>query len=153
MQNTSGPMEALFGDTLQKGKETIATGSALGGKTAVGIYFSAHWCGPCRGFTPKLAEIYKDLVAAGKSLEIVFVSSDRDEKAFDDYFAEMPWFALPVAARDAKSALGEKYGVRGIPSLVVLDSTGKLVTKEGRGQVDTFFSDGAKAKKCGCVIS
>jgi len=22
-------------------------------------YFSAHWCGPCRGFTPKLAKFYK----------------------------------------------------------------------------------------------
>ena len=24
----------------------------------VGLYFSAHWCGPCRGFTPVFAEVY-----------------------------------------------------------------------------------------------
>ena len=128
-------MEALFGDTLQKGKEAVA-GSALGGKTAVGIYFSAHWCGPCRGFTPKLAEIYKDLVAAGKSLEIVFVSSDRDEKAFDDYFTEMPWLALPYAERKLKATLSKKYKVQGIPTFVIVDGeTGELITKDGRSAV------------------
>ena len=31
---------------------------------AVGIYFSAHWCPPCRGFTPKLAESYLEMKAA-----------------------------------------------------------------------------------------
>ena len=24
----------------------------------VGLYFSAHWCGPCRGFTPVFAEVH-----------------------------------------------------------------------------------------------
>ena len=40
------------------------------------FYFSAHWCPPCRGFTPKLAEWYKkDLQAKG--MEVVFASSDN----------------------------------------------------------------------------
>jgi hypothetical protein len=29
----------------------------------------------------------------GKALEIAFVSSDRDEVAFDSYFKEMSWLA------------------------------------------------------------
>merc|ERR1719189_1069843 len=40
----------------------------------IGIYFSAHWCPPCRGFTPVLAETYETLAKAGKKFEIVFVS-------------------------------------------------------------------------------
>jgi nucleoredoxin len=28
-------------------------------------------------------------------LDIVFVSCDRDQSAFDEYFKEMPWKALP----------------------------------------------------------
>ena len=33
------------------------TKADLEGKV-IGIYFSAHWCPPCRGFTPKLVEWY-----------------------------------------------------------------------------------------------
>jgi len=43
----------------------------------------------------------------------VFVSSDRDQKSFDSYYAEMPFYALPFAARDEAASLGEKYGVKG----------------------------------------
>lgn len=30
----------------------------MAGKQALALYFSAHWCPPCRGFTPQLAEWY-----------------------------------------------------------------------------------------------
>jgi hypothetical protein len=43
-------------------------------------------CPPCRGFTPKLAESYTAMQASGKSFEIVFVSSDKDQGTFDEYF-------------------------------------------------------------------
>ena len=32
----------------------------------------------------------------------MFLSSDRDEKTFDEYYAEMPWLALPYDKRDLK---------------------------------------------------
>jgi nucleoredoxin len=64
--------------------------SALVDTQVVGLYFSAHWCPPCRGFTPKLAEAYTAIKGTGKSLEIVFVASDRDEMSFDSYHKEMP---------------------------------------------------------------
>ena len=51
--------------------------SALADKQVVGLYFSAHWCPPCRGFTPKLTEVYTAIKGTDKSLEIVFVSSFR----------------------------------------------------------------------------
>ena len=64
-------------------------------------------CPPCRGFTPQLASWY----GAGlcEKLEIVFVSSDRDQASFDTYFEEMPWLALPFTNREAKEALSRKY--------------------------------------------
>jgi len=108
-----------------------AVSEVLQGKEYVGIYFSAHWCPPCRGFTPQLATSYEEHLKA-KGLEIVFVSSDRDEKSFDEYYAEMPWVALPYSESTCKEALNKKFKVGGIPTLVILDSEGKLVTKDAR---------------------
>merc|ERR1711977_401370 len=126
----------LLGDKLLTGTGEVSTAEALKGKQAVALYFSAHWCPPCRGFTPKLAQIYKGLVAAGKSFEIVFVSSDREEPDFDSYFGEQPWLALPYAERKLKAALGKKYKVSGIPSLIILDGeTGEVITKDVRRAV------------------
>jgi|TARA_B110001469_G_C9598337_1_gene297182 nucleoredoxin len=67
----------------------------------------------------------------------VFVSSDRDQKSFDSYYAEMPFYALPFGARDEAASLGEKYGVKGIPTLVLLDGEGNLLNGSitgGHGQ-------------------
>lgn len=126
----------LLGETLKTKDGVASTAEALKGKQAVALYFSAHWCPPCRGFTPKLAEAYKGLVAAGKSFEIVFVSSDREETAFEEYFGEQPWLALPYAERELKAALSKKFKVSGIPSLIILDGeTGELITKDGRDAV------------------
>lgn len=126
----------LLGRTLQNKDGKITTDDALGGKKAIGLYFSAHWCPPCRGFTPKLAEQYKKLIALGKPFEVVFVSSDRDPEAFADYFKEMPWLAMPFDERDRKAKLGKKYNVSGIPCLVVVDGeTGETITTDGRAAV------------------
>ena len=35
-------------------------------------------------------------------LEIIFVSSDRDEEGFEEYFGEMPWLALPYDSKTKK---------------------------------------------------
>ena len=69
-------------------------------------------CPPCRGYTQELASSYTSIVDMGKSFEIVFVSSDQDEPAFQSYFAEMPWLALPFADRQTKQALSDKFGVQ-----------------------------------------
>merc|ERR1712054_598115 len=110
----------------------VETSSALSGVDAVGIYFSAHWCPPCRGFTPKLAESYNSMKAAGKKFEIIFASSDRDTGAFDEYFKEMPWLALPFVDRAKKEALSKKFKVQGIPTFVIVDADGKTITTDGR---------------------
>merc|ERR1712050_664221 len=71
----------------------------------------------------------------GEKMEIVFVSSDRDEASFKEYFAEQPWTALPYEKRKEKGELSEAFGVQGIPSFVVLNPDGTLLTTEGRSKV------------------
>ncbi|MQM03644.1 hypothetical protein Taro_036431 [Colocasia esculenta] len=73
--------------------------SSLQGKT-VGLYFSARWCSPCLKFTPKLIYVYANikemlLPKEDEDLEVVFVSTDRDQVAFKSYLSTMPWLALP----------------------------------------------------------
>jgi nucleoredoxin len=127
----------MFGDELVfKGGATVNTSTALASKEAIGIYFSAHWCPPCRGFTPTLCDKYTALKAAGKNVEMVFVSSDQDEDAFSEYFGTMPFLALPFSKRDLKGELSSKFGVSGIPSLIFIDGkTGEIITKGGRGAI------------------
>jgi nucleoredoxin len=124
----------LFGAKLVSKDGEVSTEDALAGKSAVGIYFSAHWCPPCRGFTPKLAQMYEDNFKS-KGMEIVFVSSDRDETSFREYFAEMPWLALPFSERELKAGLSTKYKVSGIPSFVILGPDGSTITTDGRDAV------------------
>jgi nucleoredoxin len=104
-----------------------------------GLYFSAHWCPPCRGFTPELAKWYKNFQDKhpDRKLAIIFISSDRDESDFNEYRKEMNFHALPFSEREVKGALSTKFGVRGIPTLIFFDATGKVTTKEGRAVVSS----------------
>lgn len=131
----SSDFTAMFGDALLTADGERPTSEVLAGCEAVGIYFSAHWCPPCRRFTPELARVYSELRAAGKKFEIVFASSDSDEDSFNEYFKTMPWKALPFANREAKEKLSKKYKVSGIPTLVILDSSGSTITTDGRSAV------------------
>jgi len=100
----------------------------------IGLYFSAHWCPPCKGFTPQLVKAYKEHLKA-KGLEIIFVSSDRDMGAFQGYFGEMPWLAIPQGDK-RKGKLDKMYDVEGIPTFVIVDAkSGKTITTEGRSSV------------------
>ncbi len=103
-------------------------------------YFSASWCGPCKSFTPLLAEFYRELREAGISaelFEIFFVSSDRVEEDYSAYRATMPWDAVAYADVDRKAALAKAYGVRSIPDLVVVSAAdnSRVISRSGRGDV------------------
>merc|ERR1712199_73167 len=63
-------------------------------KPYVGLYFSAHWCPPCRQFTPMLVDAYKKHLKA-KNLEVIFVSADKSPQEFAEYYGTMPWLAIP----------------------------------------------------------
>jgi nucleoredoxin len=126
--------ELLVGDVLTKDGSTKPMGSLLENKV-LGLYFSAHWCPPCRAFTPELAKQYKKIQEAELPFEIVFVSSDKSEDAFKEYYEQMPWLALPYENRQGKEQLSDAFGVNGIPSLVLLDKDRSIITTSGRGAV------------------
>ncbi|TVU46613.1 hypothetical protein EJB05_06158, partial [Eragrostis curvula] len=85
----------------------------------VGKTFLAKWCGPCRAFLPTLVKEYNKIKEKNSDFEIVFVSSDRDQSSFDEFFSEMSWLALPLED-ERKASLKKTFQIRGIPSLVAI---------------------------------
>jgi nucleoredoxin len=99
---------ATLGSTLRLPDGTT---TAFPTKSVIGLYFSAHWCPPCRGFTPELCEKYTALKEKRKDFELVFVSSDRDVSSFEEYHKEMSFPALPFEMRKEKETLSNFFKV------------------------------------------
>uniref|UniRef100_A0A7S3P094 Thioredoxin domain-containing protein n=1 Tax=Amphora coffeiformis TaxID=265554 RepID=A0A7S3P094_9STRA len=112
-------------------KKLVEASQILDPSKYILLYFSAHWCPPCRAFTPKLGQAYQQLKASPEladQVELVFVSSDQDQVAFDEYFNDMPFCALPFAERRAKEQLSKRFGIEGLPTLLTL---GPVVGDQG----------------------
>jgi nucleoredoxin len=96
----------------------------------VAVYCSAHWCPPCRTFTPQLVKFANENKA---KLAVVFVSFDQSEEKMFGYMkeAKMPWSAVPFKSAGGQ-AIAKEEGVSGIPTLLVYGKDGQLLTKNGR---------------------
>ena len=58
----------------------------------------------------------------------MFLSGDRDEKSFDEYYGEMPWCTLKYDDRSMKKSLSQMFDVDGIPTLILLKGTLLIIT-------------------------
>lgn len=136
----------LFASALQAGLSDLlpaelvdASGEPVARETLegkiVGIYFSAEWCPPCRGFTPSLVEFRN---ANTDQFEVVFVSSDRTPEAQMKYMQGYKMdFPAVSHGSNASRELAERFSVRGIPFLVIVDSDGNTITTNGRGDISS----------------
>ena len=125
-------MEALIGSTLENPSSSPEPFSTKG-VGCVGLHFSAHWCPPCRQFTPALVDFYnkhKD------KLEIVFVSGDRSPAQKERYIKDdkMEWLTVDFRGEDSDRLQGG-LGVQQYPTLVILNDAGKIVTMDGYRQL------------------
>ena len=129
-------MESIFGDVLRHGKETVGTAESLKAAKFSGIYFGAHWAPPCRMFTKILIDFYESAnKQKDKQFEVVFVSVDGNEAAFDRNYGEMPWLAVDYKDSARISALKQKFGINGLPTLVIIDQDGQQVNDDGRQDI------------------
>jgi len=131
------------------------TSEVLAGKEFVLIYFSAHWCPPCRGFTPELVKWYNN--GGNAKCEIVFCSWDQDESSFKEYYDSMPWAAVCWdGPRNDVAGSGGIPQVGGIPSLIVMNGeNGAFMTDEARGDINpdniTFWDPEELAARAAAV--
>ncbi len=111
-----------------KGKYFAPTSAAqIGPVRYLAVYYSAHWCPPCRGFTPKLVAAYQEIKKRHPDFEMIFVSSDQDASAMEGYMREykMTWPAVKFDQRDSASILRRPGHESGIPNLVFMRADGK----------------------------
>ena len=118
-------MDSIFGEVLRHGSETVGTNDSLKEAKFSGIYFGAHWAPPCRIFTKTLCDFYKSANEMSENqFAVVFVSVDGNEAAFERNYAEMPWHAVDYKDSARISALKQKFGINGLPTLVIIDKDG-----------------------------
>ena len=121
-----GSMAAVFADMLVDGTGKPMGVENLAKAKYVAVYFSAHWCPPCRAFTPKLVE-FTEANRKDGNFDVVLVSSDHTEKAMLGYLTEtkMPWGGVYKKGGKLSPDFGKD--VTGIPHLRVFDAAGKIV--------------------------
>lgn len=120
----------LFSDKLTRKDEDF---SAV---ELIGLYFSASWCGPCRYFTPMLKEFYENLNRNKKFFEVIFISKDYTDREFAGYFSTMPWLAVPFSEKSRISHLFQRFRVRGIPTLIILDKQGNELSRNAVSEIE-----------------
>jgi len=131
----TGPYQDLIHVRLLQSKNGPVGVSTLNGKF-VALYFGGSWCPACISYYPKLIKAYNAVKAAGHdNFEIVFISSDRDETAFNHYFEKHPWLAVPYAARYVKKELSSKWNVTRIPTIMFLDGDAKVYEEDGYNKI------------------
>ncbi len=105
------------------------------------LIFGTTWCSACREEIPHLKDIY----ARYAKRELIMVninvreSLDKVSRYADKY--ELPYRLL----LDENGAVSERYGIRGVPALILLDGEGLIVG--GQSFIDPLLANMFKRKK------
>ena len=94
------------------------------------LNFWAVWCGPCLAAMPNVKKVYDTYKDA--DFDVIGISLDNDEAELREYLeiCNLPWRQIFAGN---ESPLKKLYGVRGIPSLWLIDREGKLITYQAKG--------------------
>lgn len=105
------------------------------------FYFAAHWCPPCRSFSPGLCaalSAVRKRRAKYANTQLILVSSDRSEQSYNrtvQSVSAVGALSVPWSSGEARLAMPAALGVAGIPALVITDGTGKILTANGRNHL------------------
>ena len=105
--------------------------SALRGKVVM-LNFWATWCGPCREELPSLEALYQALKDEGFVVLAVNQWETPDQVfAYMGQIAVFPTFPILF---DRDSRVSERYGVKGLPTTVLIDKRGRVLYRAVGGR-------------------
>jgi thiol-disulfide isomerase/thioredoxin len=97
------------------------------------VDFWATWCGPCIGELPNVKKNYDKYHEKG--FDIVGISLDTDRKKLEEFLEKegTKWATLFEDGAGWKHPVATYYGIQGIPTVILVDQKGKVVSLNARG--------------------
>jgi thiol-disulfide isomerase/thioredoxin len=118
-------------------KGTLLDGSNLNWESYRGsvvlVGFWTTWCDPCRAeihHVKKYYELYHD-----RGFDVVGISLDPSRQAMEDFLEreKLPWVTLYDDNAGGSHPIATYYGVTDIPTVILVDKEGKVVSLQARG--------------------
>lgn len=105
--------------------ETVSLSSLVGKK--VYLKFWASWCGPCKESIPELLKLMDNKDRNFEVLTVVAPSlnGEKSREDFKKWYVEQGYENLPVFF-DETGDIFKAYQVRSVPTVVIIDSLGKV---------------------------
>jgi len=116
--------------------EEIDFASQFKGKMVL-VDFWATWCGPCIAEFPNMKKLYKTYHPHG--FEIVGISLDDEKETVDEFVEanEIPWTIAYTPRAEGErgwdDANARRYGISGIPTMILVGKDGNVVSLTARG--------------------
>lgn len=113
-------------------KDKVIKTEDFAGKFVI-VDFFASWCQPCLSEVPRLKKHFAKYKEKG--LEVLAISLDETREGLDKYLAsaELPWQVIHDNANDPLERLQLKFGVAALPTVLLLNKEGTVVSLEARG--------------------
>lgn len=88
------------------------------------LNFWATWCGPCKEEMPSMEALYQKFKERG--FVFLTISVDYEDKKKVQEFLSKHRYTFPVLI-DSKCQTLDLYGVKGIPTTILIDKKGKMI--------------------------